>query len=565
MRATLVLGCLCSAPAFFVFACSEDGGSAADPDGGVGCASCDAGCGDGACGGGSTSSDAGCGDGPCETDILVLDELKAFPTAYGGGARTVGGRGGVVVLVNTLDYDAPLTYVPESGSREAHYVGGIEAAIEDDDIGPRYVVFDVSGTIDAELPVTYDRDDPNFTNRWGTGLHRDTPDLGFITVYGQTAPEGGVTLYRSWIYMVRQQEIIFRHLTVRTFLLRGSGDPIQDDTATTPFKIGARQVILDHCSASHGGDKGMILGDWSPGYPHQNLTAQWNMVLASATSMFAVDGSANEGPDWDEADNVSWLYNLSMSAHRTPNSGGGNAQLSVEVQNNVLQTIASRFGNIATGSPSVSYLNNYYDVVDSSSIIQNKVQTAGTPTIYAAGNYYRNNDGVVLSGSPGEDNSGIFGDFFTSEPLPPSMFTSTSMYGDVPDSAPIFTALEAKDEVLARAGASRSIRDDGTRVTHRDSFDADAVTRFNDREPFTRDWSGFSLPAIPTSTRPSDYYQTVIGIPEWFAEQHGITDKDQVITDWDFGSYRVVNGAGYPAIEIFAAYVAGDFEELLGI
>ena len=55
----------------------------------------------------------------------------------------------------------------------------------------------------------------------------------------------------------------------------------------------------------------------------------------------------------------------------------------------------------------------------------------------------------------------------------------------------------------------------------------------------------------------------MIGIPEWFVQQHGITDKDEVIVEWDFGAYQVVNDAGYPAIEIYAAWAAGDFEALL--
>jgi len=496
---------------------------------------------------------------------LTLDKLKAFPTAYGGGASTKGGRGGIVVLVNTLDYDAPLTYVPASGGREAYYTGGIEPALENTTIGPRYIIFDVSGNIDANLPITYDRNDPRYTTRSGSGVYRSTPNLGFITLLGQTAPEGGVTLYRSWLQLIRQQEIIIRHFRVRTYLLRGSGDPIGDDATTIPFKIGSKQIIIDHSSASHGGDKGLILGDWGPDYPHLNLTAQWNTVLDSATSMFSVDGSSNEDASWNVADNVSWFYNLSMSSHRTPNSGGGNSQYSIEVQNNVLQTNATRFGNIATGKPSVNYINNYYDVIDRNAIVQNKVQTAYTPSIHASGNFYRTNSGTVLSGTQGEDNSVIFGYFFTSESLPSAMFTSVNKYGDIPYQAPLYSAQEAKTKVLANAGANRFIKDDGNRVTFKDSFDSLAVGRFNNRQGFNKDWSGFSLPNIPQNTRPSNYYQTVIGIPEWFVVKHGITDKDQVIRDWDFDSYIVVNNAGYPAIEMYAAWVAGDFEELLGI
>ena len=475
-------------------------------------------------------------------------------------------RGGVVVLVNTLDYDAPLVRVPADGTREEHWVGGLEAAIESDEIGPRYILFDVSGTVDADLPITYDRDDPRYTNRYGGGVYRKEPGKGFITLYGQTAPEGGVTLYRSWVQMIRQTQIVLRHLRVRTRLLQGSGYPIKDDAVTVPFNIGSDHVILDHVTASHGGDKGLIVGDWRDDFPMLNITVQWSMILDSATSMFSVDG-VNSGPgDWDTADNVSWLYNLGMSAHRTPNTGGGLEQLNFDVQNNVIQGRGSRLGNIVYGNPRVNVLNNYYDVVRSAQI-QNKVQNQDTtrPLIYAAGNFYRNDDGVLLEGLPGEDNTVIFGDFYDSSALPADLFTSQNMYGQVPNPAPVATALEAKDLVLAHAGANRSVRDDGTRVVYRDAYDADAVDRFDTRRYYDKDWSGFTLPPIPENTRPAGYYQTVIGIPEWFVQRHGITDKDEVIRTWDFGDYRVDNQAGYPAIEIYAAWAAGDFEVLLDL
>ncbi|MCP3883461.1 MAG: hypothetical protein GY701_34410 [Sulfitobacter sp.] len=40
----------------------------------------------------------------------VVEPLKAFPSAYGGGSNASGGRGGVLVIINTLDYGAPLVY-----------------------------------------------------------------------------------------------------------------------------------------------------------------------------------------------------------------------------------------------------------------------------------------------------------------------------------------------------------------------------------------------------------------------------------------------------------------------
>src|ERR1043166_2121438 len=80
--------------------------------------------------------------------------VKAFPTAEGFGARAVGGRGGQVIEVTTLDDSGP---------------GSLRAAMEAS--GPRIVVFRVSGTI-------------TLTN----AIRVRTP---YLTVAGQTLPGGG--------------------------------------------------------------------------------------------------------------------------------------------------------------------------------------------------------------------------------------------------------------------------------------------------------------------------------------------------------------------------------------
>src|SRR4051794_37819694 len=88
--------------------------------------------------------------------------LATFPGAEGYGAHALGGRGGKVYVVTTLeDYD-PLWEKPIGGSFRA----AVEAK------GPRIVVFAVSGNIDlkAQLWVLNDR----------------------LTIAGQTTPGEGI-------------------------------------------------------------------------------------------------------------------------------------------------------------------------------------------------------------------------------------------------------------------------------------------------------------------------------------------------------------------------------------
>ena len=96
--------------------------------------------------------------------LLLLASLSlhaqqlAFPTAKGAGAYSVGGRGGQVIHVTTLDWDAP---------------GGLKEAIQT--TGPRIIVFDVSGVIDA-------------TSQAGFSDIINGSEYDNLTIAGQTAP-----------------------------------------------------------------------------------------------------------------------------------------------------------------------------------------------------------------------------------------------------------------------------------------------------------------------------------------------------------------------------------------
>lgn len=509
---------------------------------------------------------------PLEYKDLVFVEdapmatIKAFPTAYGGGATTVGGRGGIVVLVNTLNYNAPLTFVPANGSLEAHYTGGIKAAIEDDSFGARYIIFDVAGVCVGDVPDTYDRDDPNFVNRYTDGIY--TEYMTNQTILGQTAPEGGFALTKSKIYYNRGSQLILRHLKVRPHLLLGSGQPIGDDVATTPINIGNANVIVDHCSLSHGGDKGLIMGNFASNAPLINMTAQNNMILNSKTLGFSVNDQ-NGANEYNLQQNISWFYNLMMSSHRHPNIGGGNNYF--EAQNNVNQmngVSEGRWTRIYYASPKFNHVNNYFDIVGSSTIKKNVAQEIGgnKPLIHTRGNYFRSDAGVILDGTESTNNEILWGQFGTPQPQTPldgSFFSSTSFYGQIPNPAPLLSAINAKTQVLDDAGANKSITDNGTIIDSRDSYDALAVSNFNNRIAFNLNWTGFSMPSQTTRTRPVNYYQTVIGIPEWFVQEHGITDKDEVKINYVFENGIYPNEEGYPAIEVYANWIAGDLDDYL--
>ena len=169
--------------------------------------------------------------------------VKAFPTAEGFGANSVGGRGGRVVEVTNLN---------DSGE------GSLRSAMEA--TGPRICVFRVSGTITLK-----------------SAIRVRTP---YLTVAGQTSP-GGVQIkgngqpegdWGVW-FINGAHDIIVRHLRVRM------GGNMKHDAGNNLLcygtaEPGVHDVIFDHCSVSWGSDTQL---DWYGSYLDR-ATFQWNIV-----------------------------------------------------------------------------------------------------------------------------------------------------------------------------------------------------------------------------------------------------------------------------------------------
>jgi pectate lyase len=175
--------------------------------------------------------------------LAAAQSVKAFPSAEGFGANAVGGRGGRVIEVTTLN---------DSGE------GSLRSAMEAS--GPRICVFRVSGTITLK-----------------SAIQVRTP---YLTVAGQTSP-GGVEIrgdqkpdgdWGVW-FINGAHDIVLRHLRVRMGgnLKHDAGNNILFYGTAEP---GVRDVIVDHCSVSWGSDTQL---DWYGSYLDR-ATFQWNMI-----------------------------------------------------------------------------------------------------------------------------------------------------------------------------------------------------------------------------------------------------------------------------------------------
>src|SRR5689334_15365498 len=167
----------------------------------------------------------------------ALRAVVAFPGAEGEGAMAVGGRGGSVCEVTNLN---------DSGS------GSLRSCI--DSSGPRTVVFRVAGNI--TLSSTLKINNP------------------YITIAGQTAPGGGITLkgpVQNDMLVINTHNVIVRYIRIRP------GPTASSSCCGETLSVtGGHDIIVDHVSNSWSSDQTLTVwyDSGQAEVPH-NLTFQW--------------------------------------------------------------------------------------------------------------------------------------------------------------------------------------------------------------------------------------------------------------------------------------------------
>lgn len=239
-------------------------------------------------------------------------KLPAFPGAEGFGCQASGGRGGRVIRVTNLKTSGP---------------GSLQWAC--DQKGPRIVVFEVSGVIKGDLIIKH----------------------GQITIAGQTAPEGGITINGMLSTAYRKEDfvrdVIVRFLRVRARPGGGAhGDAVQ-------FSI-VDNAVLDHISCSWAEDETIDIFSRAT-----NITIQWCTIEESSIEGHQ-KGRHNygliAGPD---SKNISIHHNL-FAHHSRRNPAVGNGP--VDFRNNVIYNFRdgwSHEGNYR-GTPGFNIVGNYY-------------------------------------------------------------------------------------------------------------------------------------------------------------------------------------------------------------
>lgn len=275
-------------------------------------------------------------------------QIPAFPEADGCGKYTIGGRGGRVIEVTTL----------EDGD---NIPGSLRAAVEAS--SPRIIVFKVAGTIILK-----------------ESLKVKNP---YITIAGQTAPGEGITL-KDYSFNVEADEAIIRNIRVRL------GDLLEKDAMSVS---GAENVIVDHCSVSWGVDETLSVTRCN------NVTIQWSFITEGLHDSIHHASEHSKGTLVYGSYGQKVTYNHNLIAHndaRNPRAGGETPIMEDPVgfffdfTNNVVYDWGRKYAakNLDTDRKcTINFVNNYLIPGPSSEAANFMLDKNPYTSLYFSGNY----------------------------------------------------------------------------------------------------------------------------------------------------------------------------------
>lgn len=367
--------------------------------------------------------------------ILLLIATPALAQHEGYGV-TPGGTGGRVIAVTSLADSGP---------------GTLRAALEA--AGPRTVVFRVAGTI-------------------ALARRLDIRD-GRLTVAGQTAPAGGITIRgdgNAQMLRIFAEDVILQYLTIRAGTFGGPGQ----GQVNVMVAEGAKRVVLDHLSTSWSLDENIAIfrnipdGEDEATWPTiEDITVQHSIMaegLIPHSTGLQVGGENDPGvPGYLGVRRLSIHRNLfAHNSHRNPGVGSG----PVRIINNVVYNWASYAGS-SWRDTQQDWIGNSYQAGPSSGTDVNIHEDDGRPpgSLYAEGNVFpRGGDQRNLWIMEEQGNQSLPDEYWRDSPLPSSPWPVT-----------ITSAEDARTWVLANAGNSRRLECDGSWATNRDPVDVRIV------------------------------------------------------------------------------------------
>ncbi len=306
----------------------------------------------------------------------------AFPGAEGYAAFASGGRGGNVVHVTNLN-------AAGSGSLA-------EAAAK----AGSFIVFDVGGVIDI------------------TG--KSITIASNVTIAGQTAPGGGITIYGGRVIASNSKNVIIRYLRMR------GGKSVNSKKCTLTLD-NCENLIMDHCSVSWGPWDNVHIANAN------NITWQ-NCIISEGIDPQRFGAITDGTRNWT-IHHCLWADNKS----RNPKM-----KCYVQYYNNVVYNYAN--GVVGGHSAADNYqdlMNNYF-IAGPDGSAKYFDQWTETDHMYSVGNYFDGNCDGVLNGT-------LVTDHHSATVMTKPSFTT-------PGPINLETAEQAYYSVVEHVGASR-VRD----------------------------------------------------------------------------------------------------------
>ncbi|MFK8004499.1 MAG: hypothetical protein AB8H86_33335 [Polyangiales bacterium] len=436
-----------------------------------------------------------CPEGVCAGDrcIDTQGRLLAFPTAMGAGAYSTGGRGGDVIHVTNLD---------DSGEGSLRWALTDESNRDND----RTIVFDVSGIIELSGDLVIG-------------------GLGGVTLAGQSAPQGNITITGGKVRFFGVDNVIVRYIKGRS-TTNVEGILQSND---------GNNIIFDHISASHVEAGEVAIGMTSNGELTLGKTIQHCLFYDSGLGTILADTTP---PDDTHNETISILNNVFINVgHRVPGKIGGPSR--IDVVNNFAHNWFARLIRIDDWSYTLNHVGNYYSKGGRSVQLAHAAyfNGRGTGRIFESDNYLDPDVGVFEwtdFDRPRED------------PVPASSFVDVAFAYNNLETLNIVPADSLKTSVLPFVGAYKYIDDNGNVVEERDAIDADAIEK--GITEFQGDGSEevtytIALEEIPTAnnSRPADFYQSNPHIPEAWLARQGIAG--------DASIHNQVQASGYTLLE----------------
>jgi hypothetical protein len=393
----------------------------------------------------------------------------AFPGAEGYGRYAIGGRGGVVYHVTSL-----------SGGKEPGTL--LYGLVEMDE--PRYIVFDVSGTIEL-----------NFSSYF-------TKPYAYIA--GQTAPGKGICIKHSNINI--GSDVICRHMRFK----RGYGD-----TGNALGMTGADHTIIDHTTAAWGTDETFS----SRGA--KNITFQYSMIaeaLGIADHKNYEPGTNHGFAATIGGEKGSFSHNLLVNCNgRNWSMGGGldgngAAAGELDMFNNVCYNWWKRTTD--GGAKWMQFVNNYYKMGPDTKrtelfTAQNEGGGARTQFAYVSGNIRENKNHTLT-----QDALNVT--YNATGPEPEKTWVDVPFFES---QATIHSAQDAMKIVTTDAGATMPMRDNQHVRVVRETIDGtytyvgsrSGIKGEIDHEDDQGGWEDY-----PEEHRADNYDTDQDGMPDWW-------------------------------------------------